>query len=98
MIFTSTLNYFLLESKDYVVRLPQDFDPLLYAIELQPDIYNNTTPDDFTLSGSVTIQMNCLIDTSVITLNIDGLSIDGKRFICCLRTQKHLSRVMTKPT
>ncbi|XP_060568448.1 aminopeptidase N-like, partial [Ruditapes philippinarum] len=66
-----------IESKDYVVRLPQDFDPLLYAIELQPDIYNNTTPDDFTLSGSVTIQMNCLIDTSVITLNIDGLSLDG---------------------
>ncbi|XP_060568566.1 thyrotropin-releasing hormone-degrading ectoenzyme-like [Ruditapes philippinarum] len=66
-----------IESEDYVVRLPLDFDPLLYAIELKPDIYNNVEPEEFSFTGSVTIKLNCLSDTSIITLNINRLSIEG---------------------
>ena len=51
---------------------------MLYAIELQPDIYNDSKLSDFTFSGSVAITLQCFKDTSIITLNMNELSIQGR--------------------
>ena len=68
-------NFRILITDDFDYRLPSDVIPLGYDLELQPDIYNNGS---HFFNGSVSIDVECLNDTSIITLNIyKDLEVEG---------------------
>ncbi|XP_060589330.1 aminopeptidase N-like isoform X2 [Ruditapes philippinarum] len=57
-------------------RLPRHIEPILYKIELFPDIYG-TRSSEFTLSGSVWIKFKCIEKSANITLNINKLTLNN---------------------
>ncbi|XP_053387121.1 aminopeptidase N-like [Mercenaria mercenaria] len=58
------------------VRLPTALNPLLYTVELQPNMYS-MNPDEFTFNGSVRIRLHCVESTNNITLHIKRLNLTG---------------------
>ena len=59
------------------VRLPTDLEPILYTVELQPNMYEGE-PADFTFNGSVSIEIRCKQQTNKIHLQIKKLNITSK--------------------
>ncbi|KAK3599710.1 hypothetical protein CHS0354_037183 [Potamilus streckersoni] len=59
------------------VRLPTAVKPILYTVELQPDMYGNTT-SNFKFNGSLTLDVLCINETRNITLHMKQLNITGK--------------------
>lgn len=57
------------------VRLPRSLIPKMYNLTLKPDFYSND-PSTFSNSGSVSIEMECVIYTYNITLHSVDLVID----------------------
>ncbi|XP_053379505.1 aminopeptidase N-like isoform X2 [Mercenaria mercenaria] len=64
----------ILGSADEGGRLPRHIEPLLYKIELFPNIYG-LNASDFTFSGSVWIKFKCIVRSQNITLNINKLDL-----------------------
>ncbi|KAK2145083.1 hypothetical protein LSH36_704g02028 [Paralvinella palmiformis] len=58
------------------IRLPLKVVPVHYGLELIPDIYSSD-PENFALSGHVTITVQCTAVADVITLHVNKLIIDG---------------------
>ncbi|KAL4216762.1 hypothetical protein ACF0H5_024485 [Mactra antiquata] len=58
------------------VRLPNDMEPLLYTVEIQPHIYDEN-PAKFFFNGSVSIKLHCVKNTNKITLHTNKLDITG---------------------
>lgn len=56
------------------VRLPTDLAPILYTVELQPNMYEGE-PADFTFNGSVSIEIRCKQQTNKIHLQMKKLNI-----------------------
>ncbi|XP_052787465.1 aminopeptidase N-like isoform X1 [Mya arenaria] len=59
------------------VRIPLDLNPLLYTVELQPDMYAPLQPANFTFAGKIKILFNCRQSTNQITLHSKKLTYDG---------------------
>jgi hypothetical protein len=57
------------------VRLPRAVIPKMYTLTLRPDFYG-TDPATFSTEGTVSIEMDCVQETSNITLHILKLTID----------------------
>lgn len=57
------------------VRLPLNFYPLHYNVELKPDMYGSD-PEKFTFDGKVEIFLNCTKASSAIVLHINELDIN----------------------
>ena len=64
----------LQEAKGTSYRLPRTLIPSVYTVELFPDIYAEN-PENFTFSGSVTIEIFCNENTDNLTLNSRQLSL-----------------------
>ncbi len=57
-------------------RLPQNFRPYHYNLELRPDIYQTTPP--FNFSGKVQIYFACVKASNVVTINSVGKGAEGR--------------------
>ncbi|XP_041356302.1 aminopeptidase N-like [Gigantopelta aegis] len=56
------------------VRIPTDLEPILYTIELQPNMYEGDVKQ-FTFDGYVRIKMKCVRPTKQVTLQIKALNL-----------------------
>ena len=78
-------------AKEKDIRLPSDIVPLSYNLQLVPFII----PDNFTISGAVSIELACLGDTTNITLHSKQKEINSlNEGLLLVSVLKHLSHVL----
>lgn len=56
-------------------RLPKNFRPYHYNLELRPDIYQTTPP--FNFNGNVQIYITCVEASNVVIINSVGKKVEG---------------------
>ena len=80
-------NFFIFQTaKNKEIRLPLDVVPISYVLRLVPFII----PNNFTIKGSVSIQLACVKDTKDVKLHSKEIRIDNVNVLDALGNQKSI--------
>ena len=70
-------------------RLPKDLKPSNYLIDIKPYFNSTTKPEYF--EGKVTIDFECLKDTSVLVLHMNNLELNNSTLVITSTDSNYVS-------